>query len=106
MIQNGVLVFEGRFQVARACALSHMQKAGNRLRTGELDEGLAEAQAAAAADPGFFGAQVTLGDALMRLGRREDARAAWQTALALARKLEPSVRDSRVRRIERRLGGR
>ena len=106
MIQDGVLVFDGRFQVARACALSHTQKSGNRMRAGQLDQALAEAQAGVAADPDFFGAQVTLGDVLMRLGRDGEARAAWQTALALAGKLEPAVRESRVRRIERRLAGR
>jgi hypothetical protein len=105
IIQNGVLVFEGRFQVARACALSHTQKAGNRMRSGQLDEALVEAQAAVAADPGFVGAQVTLGDVLMRLHRPEEARAAWQTGLGLAGKLEPGVREARVRRIERKLAG-
>jgi hypothetical protein len=105
-IQNGVLVFEGRFQVARACALSHTQKAGNRMRAGQLDQALAEAQAAVAADPDFFGAQVTLGDALIRLHRGGEARAAWQTALTLAGKLEPGVREARVRRIQRKLAGR
>jgi 4-amino-4-deoxy-L-arabinose transferase-like glycosyltransferase len=105
MIQDGVFVFEGRFQVARACALSHLQKAGDRLRAGQLDEGLAEAQAAVAADPGFFGAYATLGDALMRLHRADEARAAWRTALTLAWELDPGVRQSPVRRLERRLAG-
>jgi Flp pilus assembly protein TadD len=92
--------------VARACALSHTQKAGNRMRAGQLDQALAEAQAAVAADPDFFGAQVTLGDALIRLHRGGEARAAWQTALTLAGKLEPGVREARVRRIQRKLAGR
>jgi len=105
-IQNGVQVFEGRFHVARACALSHMQKAGNLMRAAQLDQALAEAQAAVAADPDFFNAHVTLGDALMRLHRQDEARAAWRTALALAKKLEPAIRDSRVRRIERKLAAR
>jgi len=106
MIQYGVLVFDGRFQMARACALSHTQKAGNRLGAGQLDQALAEAQAAVSADPGFFGAHVTLGNVLMRLGRPGEARAEWQTALELAKKLDPGVRASRVRRIERKLAAR
>ena len=103
MIQNGVLVFEGHFHVARACALSHMQKAGNRMRARQFDQALAEAQAGVAADPEFFGAQVTLGDALKAQHRDGEARSAWQTALTLARKLAPGVREARVRRIERKL---
>ncbi|MGB9456782.1 MAG: glycosyltransferase family 39 protein [Bryobacteraceae bacterium] len=103
MIQNGILVFDGRFPVALASALSHMQKAWNRMRAGRLDQGLAEAQTAVAADPDCFGAQQTLGDALMALHRGDEARAAWQRALALAKKLEPGVREDRIRDIERRL---
>ena len=106
MIQYGVLVFDGRFPVARACALSHTQKVGGLMRAGQLDQALAEAQAASAADPDFFGAHVTLGNVLARLDRPAEARAEWQTALGLAKKLEPGVRESRVRSIERRLASR
>jgi hypothetical protein len=38
--------------------------------------------------------------------RGDEARAPWQTALALARKPEPGVREGRIRGLERRLGGR
>jgi len=104
-IQNGILVFDGRFHVARASALSHMQKAGNLGRAGRPSEALVEAQAAVDADPDFFGAQQALGDALMRLHCRDEARAAWQRAFELAKKLEPGVRESRIEAIERRLAG-
>jgi predicted RNA polymerase sigma factor len=105
-IQNGILVFDGRFRVARASALSHMQRAGNLMRAGRPDQGLVEAQTAVDVDPGFFGAQQALGDALVRLQRRDEARVAWQRALELAKKLEPGVRDDRIHGIERRLAGR
>jgi hypothetical protein len=42
----------------------------------------------------------------MGLRRGAEAGAAWQTALALAKQLEPGVRESRVRRIQRKLAGR
>ena len=104
-IQNGILVFEGRFHVARASSLSHVQKAGNLSRAGRPGEALVEAQAAVDTDPDFFGAQQALGDALMRLHRRDEARAAWQIALELAKKLEPGVREDRIHAVERRLAG-
>jgi 4-amino-4-deoxy-L-arabinose transferase-like glycosyltransferase len=104
-IQNGILVFDGRFHVARACSLSHLQKAGNLRRAGRLSESLVEAQAAVDADPDFFRAQEALGDALIIVHSRDEAQAAWQRALDLAKKLEPGVRDDKVHGIERRLAG-
>jgi hypothetical protein len=104
-IQNGILVFVGRFHVARAASLSHVQKAGNLGRAGQPGEALVEAQAAVDADPDFFGAQEALGDALVRLHRRDEARAAWQRALELAKKLEPGIREDRIHALERRLAG-
>jgi tetratricopeptide (TPR) repeat protein len=104
-IQNGILVFDGRFHVARASSLSHVQKARNRMGDGHLDQALAEAQAAVDVEPGFFEAQQVLGDTLMRLHRRDEARAAWQIALELAKKLEPGIREDRIHAVERRLAG-
>jgi 4-amino-4-deoxy-L-arabinose transferase-like glycosyltransferase len=103
MIQNGILVFDGSFHVARAAALSHAQKAWNRMAGGQLDEGLAEAQTAVAVDPDCIEAQEALGDALTALHREDEARASWQRALALARKLEPGVREARIQVLVRKL---
>jgi tetratricopeptide (TPR) repeat protein len=106
MIQDGILVFDGSFHIARAAALSHTQKAWNRMRAGQFEQALGETQTAVAVDPDCIEAQEALGDALMAFDRGDEARAAWQSALALARKLEPGVREGRIRGLERRLGGR
>ena len=103
MIQNGVLVFDGRFHIARASALSHTQKAWNLMGSGRFEEALAETQTAAATDPTCTEAQEALGDSLSALHRAGDARAAWETALALAEKLEPGVREGRIRELQRKL---
>jgi predicted negative regulator of RcsB-dependent stress response len=58
-----------------------------------------------ASDPGCIEAQEAMGDALTALHRGDEARTAWQSALALAKQLEPGVRENRIRTIERRLGG-
>lgn len=105
MIQNGVLVFEGRFHVARAAALSHTQKAWNMMGAGQFDHALTETRTAVAIDPDCMEAQDALGDSLMALHHPGEARAAWQSALAIATKLEPGVRESRMRGIERKLAG-
>jgi len=104
-IQNGVLVFEGRFRVPRASALSHMQKAWNLMGAGQMPQAFAEVQTAAAIDPTLIEAQDALGDAAMAMGHSDDARAQWQKALDLASKLEPGVREGRMRGIERKLAG-
>jgi predicted RNA polymerase sigma factor len=44
-----------------------------------------------------------LGDTLARLGRTEEARKAWETALALSRKLEPGAQAEFVPRLEAKL---
>ena len=103
LIQDGVLVFDGRFRVARASALSFAQKSWNQMAAGNFDQALAEATSAVAADPGCIDAQEAMGDALAALLRNGDARVSWQAALALAEKLEPGVRESRIARIERKL---
>jgi 4-amino-4-deoxy-L-arabinose transferase-like glycosyltransferase len=105
MIQNGVLVFDGRFHVARASALSHTQMAWNLMGAGQFDRALDETQTAVSIDPDCMEAQETRGDALMALHRRDEARVAWQSALAIARTLEPGVREGRIRGIERKLAG-
>jgi predicted negative regulator of RcsB-dependent stress response len=59
-----------------------------------------------ATDPGCIDAEEAMGDAQAALHRTSDARASWQTALALAQKLEPGVREGKARRIEWKLAGR
>jgi hypothetical protein len=105
LIQGGVLVFDGRFRVARASALSFAQKSWNRMAAGQFDQALAEATSAVATDPDCIDAEEAMGDALAALHRTGDARASWQAALALAQKLEPGVREGRISRIERKLAG-
>jgi len=105
LIQGGVLVFDGRFRVARASALSFAQKSWKQMAAGNFEQALAEATSAVGADPGCIDAEEAMGDALAALRRDGEAQASWQTALALAQKLEPGVRESRIARIERRLAG-
>jgi tetratricopeptide (TPR) repeat protein len=105
LIQGGVLVFDGRFPVARASALSFAQKSWNQMAAGNFDQALAEATSAVATDPDCIDAEEAMGDALAALHRTGDARASWQAALALAQKLEPGAREGRIARIERKLAG-
>jgi len=105
VIQDGILVFDGRFHVGRASALSHTQKSWNLMGVGKFSEALEETRTAVVTDPNCIEAQEALGDALGALHRPNEARAAWQRALALAEKLEPGVRESRVAGVQRKLAG-
>jgi len=104
-IDHGIFVFDGRFQVGRASALSHAQQAGDLLRTRQVGQALAAAEEAVAADPNVVQAQTALGDVLMVLQRPDEARAAYRKALTLAQTVEPEFQREWVERLERKVGG-
>jgi tetratricopeptide (TPR) repeat protein len=89
VIDHGVFVFDGRFNVPLASAWSRTQQAWGLLGARQPQRALEAAQAAVAADPDEVRAQVALGDVLSALGRRAEARPAYEKALALARSVEP-----------------
>jgi hypothetical protein len=105
VIDHGVAVFDGRFKVPRASALSRAQQAGELLRKRQPEQALAAAEAAAAADPDVVQAQAALGDVLTVLKREEEARAAYRKALELAKTVEPDFQKDWVERMQRHLGG-
>ncbi|MDE3104778.1 MAG: glycosyltransferase family 39 protein [Acidobacteriota bacterium] len=100
MIDYGVMVYRGRFDLHQAAALARAQ---NAVRADDPATGLALAQEAAALDPASITAQQTLGNLLARAGRTQEARAAWQSALTGARQLDPSAQTIFVPDLEARL---
>jgi tetratricopeptide (TPR) repeat protein len=103
VIQDAVFVYDGHFHIPMAAALSLAQKSRNLRVANRFDEALSTAQDAVAADADCMQAQIALGDALTALNRLEEARGAYQKALAKAQSLEPQVRDLWVPEIESRL---
>jgi hypothetical protein len=106
VIQDAVFVYDGHYRIAMAAALSLAQKSRNLRAAKRFEEALTTAQSAIAADADCLQAQIALGDALTGLQRRDEARIAYQRALAKAQSLDPEVQDRWVPGIERRLGGR
>lgn len=102
-IDDGVFVYDGRFDVPLASALPHVYKAWRLLRQKQPAQALAEAQAAVDAEPGAVRCQLALGDALRANGRAEEARAAYRRALAAARTVEPEFQTGWVERLEKQL---
>jgi hypothetical protein len=103
MIDYGVMVYRGTFHVNQAAALSRAQNAYELLGKGKTDEALAMAREAVAIDPEEIMSQTALGDIAALMGKKEEARAAWQAALAAARQLEPDAQASHVPGLEKKL---
>jgi tetratricopeptide (TPR) repeat protein len=102
-IEHGVFVFDGHFEMPLASALSHLQKAQNLLATKQVEQALAEAQAAVALAPDDVQSQITLGDVLSAMGQPEEARTAYEKALGLAKTIEPEFQVRSIPGIEQKL---
>jgi tetratricopeptide (TPR) repeat protein len=105
VIGREVFVFDGHFDIALASALSRVQKAQNLLATGQIEQSLAEAQAALALAPDAVQTRMMMGDALAAAGQPEEARAEYEKALSLAKTIEPEFQVRSVPDIERKLAG-
>ena len=103
VIQHGVFVFDGHFDVPLASAISHMQKARNLLDAKQVDLALVEAQAAVTLAPNAVDVQLTFGDVLAAMGQADRARSVYEKALGLAKTIEPEFQIRSIPGIERRL---
>ncbi len=104
-IDHGVFVFDGRFKVPRASALSHAQQATDLLGARKTGQALEAAEYAVAADPNVVDAQAALGDVLVALKRPAEARDAYRKGLGLAQTIEPDFQKDWVQRLQRKLRG-
>ena len=103
VIDHGVMIFHGHFDMRQAAAQSRTQMSSWALRKHDAAYALQLAQEAVAMDPDRLTNQSALGDALAANGRKDEARQAWQTALEQARKLEPATQTLYVPRLESKL---
>ncbi len=103
MIDYGVMVYHGSFQVNQAAALSRAQNANALLAAGKLPEALALAREAVSIDPTEITSQTALGDVSAAMGQKDEARKAWQVAIDLARQMEPEAQPSFIPDLEGKL---
>jgi tetratricopeptide (TPR) repeat protein len=103
VIQHGVFVFDGHFDIPLASALTHVQKAQNLLAAKQVDAALVEAQAAVRLAPDAVGTQLMFGDVLAAMGQTEQARAVYEKALVLAKTIEPEFQIRSIPGIEQKL---
>ncbi|MGH9880062.1 MAG: phospholipid carrier-dependent glycosyltransferase, partial [Pyrinomonadaceae bacterium] len=104
VIDHGVFVFDGHFDVPLASALTRIQKAQNYLVAKQPEQALAEAQAAVTLAPNAVQTQLMLGDVLGAMGQAEQARSAYEKALLLAKTIEPEFQIRSLPSIEQKLG--
>lgn len=103
VIDRGVFVFDGKFDLPLAAAIRKAQKAQNLVQSKQLEQALHEAQAAVALAPDSIQAQLALGDVLREMGRVEEARARYDKSLELAKTIEPEFQIRSIPGIEDRL---
>ena len=102
-IDYGVFVYRGSFQINQAAALSRALNAYELLARGRPAEALTLAREAVAIDSGELISQTALGDISAALGLKDEARKAWQAALASAKQLEPDAQVSYIPDLEAKL---
>jgi tetratricopeptide (TPR) repeat protein len=105
VIQHQVYVFEGKFAIPLAASIGHRQKAEDLLAAGKPDEALAEAYKAVELAPHAVAANVTLGDVLVALGRKGEARTFYLAALQLAKTVQPEFQVGSIPGIEKKIAG-
>ena len=103
VIDRGVFVFDGKFDMPLAAAIRRVQKAQNLVAEKQLDEALKEAEAAVALAPDSIRTQLALGDVVLELGQPAQARARYEKALELAKTIEPEFQIRSVSTIEEKL---
>jgi len=106
IIQHGIDVFQGHFEIPLAAALSHAQKSANFLAAKNYPAALDEAQQAVALAPDSAFTNAALGDALSALGRRDEARAHYETALHIAKTVQPDFQVGLAEDMEKKLAAR
>jgi tetratricopeptide (TPR) repeat protein len=102
-IDYGVFVYRGSFKMSQAAALSRAQHAYLLLAEHKPGEALALAKEAVAIDPEEIISETALGDVSAALGKKDEARQAWQAAIDSAKRLEPDAQVSYIPDLEAKL---
>ena len=103
-IQDGVEVFEGTFRVPLASALSYVVESSLLTKQKDLAGALAAAQQAVKIAPNEYQPEMTLGDALAAVGRKDEAREAYNSALEVVKTMEPQAQETLRPTVVKRIG--
>jgi len=99
-IDYGVLVYRGDIHMEPTGGLSRAFLSQEKLQAHQAQEALALAEEAVKMSPGQLYPEWTLGDAAAALGKKDEARAAYQAAIVAAKKLDPQRQAQYLEYIE------
>jgi tetratricopeptide (TPR) repeat protein len=103
VIDYGVFVFDGHFEIPLAASISHAQRARSLLEAKLLPEALREAESAISLAPSAVKPYAVAGDILTAMQRPEDARPYYQKALVLAKTIEPEFQVGWIETLQKKL---
>jgi hypothetical protein len=106
IIENGILVYDGHFEVPLASALTHSERASELLGEGQPEQALTEARQAVSIAPDAVRPMIALGDVLATLGQRDEARVMYEQALTQARGVYPEFQWRQIEELEGKLARR
>jgi hypothetical protein len=106
MIENGILVYDGHFEVPLASALTHSERALELLEERQPEQALTEARQAVSIAPDAVRPMIALGDVLATLGQAGEARVVYEKALTQARAVYPEFQWRQIEELEAKLASR
>jgi hypothetical protein len=105
VIENGVFVYDGTFEVPYAAAFDRAVKSRDLLEQHQPEQALEAAQAAIAIAPDYMQALMALGDAQKALQKNAEARITFEKALAIARSMEPTAQEVWIPMVQEKFVG-
>ncbi|MEI9978774.1 MAG: glycosyltransferase family 39 protein [Edaphobacter sp.] len=102
-IQDGVEVFEGRFDVPLASALSYVAQSDQLMKQRDFEGAVAAAQQAVTIAPNDYEPQVTLGDALLASGHKDEARLAYERAMGNVKEMGPDEQETLGPKVQKKI---
>jgi len=105
VIEDGVFVYDGTFNVPEAAALDHAVISGTLLDQQQPGQALSEAQAGIALAPDSLQALMALGDAQKALRKNAEARATFEKALQQVRLMEPTAQEVWIPKVHEKMAG-
>jgi hypothetical protein len=102
-VQDGVLVFEGTFEVPLASALSYAQESKALRGKKDFEGAVAAARQAVAIAPNYLQPWMALGDSLAGLGRKDEAREAYARAIDVVKTMEPGAQEEWEMQVQKKM---
>ena len=102
-IQDGILVFNGRFTLPLAAALPHVDRAWAFANAHNNAAALNEAILAESLAPNAIQPEIVLGDTQAAAGNKEAARQAYARAIATINTMDPDARDKWLATVNQKL---